>query len=49
MYTLLYEGHIKLFDTLDDALTFAKNLSVGYTILDPDNKKVWDSMDRVGP
>lgn len=49
MYTLLYEGNVKLFDTLDDALTFAKDLAVAWSILDPDNRQVFDWMDRVGP
>lgn len=49
MYTLLYEGKTKLFDTLDKALTYTKHLAVDWTILDPDDKQVFDWTDRVGP
>lgn len=49
MYTLLYEGNVMLFDTLDDALVFSKDLVVAWTIMDPENKVVFDWMDRVGP
>lgn len=49
MFTLLYESDVKIFETLDDALEYAKDLAVAYTILDSDNKVVWDYMDRIGP
>lgn len=49
MYTLLYEGNIELFNTLEEAQEAAKHLVVAWTIMDPENKPVWDYMDRIGP
>jgi hypothetical protein len=49
MFTVLYEGNIVLFDTIEEAQEYVKNLVVAWTIMDPDNKIVFDWMDRVGP
>lgn len=49
MYTLLYEGNVELHETLDKALESTKHLAVAWTIMDPDNKIVFDWMDKVGP
>lgn len=49
MYRLLYNGDVYKYATLEEALNASKNLSVEWTILDPNDDVVFDWMDRVGP
>jgi hypothetical protein len=49
MYRLLCNGTELEFKTLDEALTYSKNLRVEWTIIGPNGHVEFDWMDRVGP